>query len=820
MSQPVKTTGVIPFPKDPSSAPKPPTKTSRLERSNAKWDSHKTEIYQMYVDQNLTLKETMNTMESKHAFKASLRKWKMKIKEWNFEKNLPANEMAFIAAKAEKRKAEDGKETVFYRGDVWIGPERIENFKKRRLTATDMADFPIIVDTPANVTYHTPPAQNDPFNGEYLLLELDEEPGTAPSLYHEGQGRAQDQDQDKDPGAIIHICERLENNLLEGVDATARTSQGSMHGAIDGPETPTETLEIATAGPSYRRSSTSDISQALDTSTSPTVPESKSTDTIGDDNKNTSSSVIIISAEAILDLLHGLPAIPIDPDVFLGILERLPTLSTSHAANDIDEVKEHEGNLICDDKFFHANAIFVKDSIDAALKLPLELAVHSSVLSIATAKNSSIVRSKLLSLLENIRASDEYCAKGFFIDALVELAEASVSYLRFSSNRLSSNQLSSNQLSSNRPTYRIHIELAVRDLAGCIVKHLPNETTWDQGFFTRLPPTERLRVLASLADDFYQSDFLEAAEILFRHLIIQIQLENSDGLCVHHSFREELARLSIISLVRSFMHHYPFNVTGLVDQHPFRLAASRFHEVWEIYHGQEDEDDEDQNPGQQIKILSRTFFEYSGQDDQIMMFSKVVLLGNLCSRLGWHETANHVFELSLNHKSFPFEVLDWNLSREKACGHAWHALNLQRQEDWPNSVKALYDGYKELACSKLISTEKGDYLQLVMFLRSVLEKVPQPLTAEALDLIEYDKTIDEHSKATWERNYHQVFVKPNVEYIRTSTVPASVSSFLGGISSVPGSMSTGRYGVTYSDSVGTEVSLNYSALFPWVMTEQ
>lgn len=69
----------------------------------------------------------------------------MKIKEWNFEKNLPANEMAFIAAKAEKRRADEGKETIFFRGDMWIGPERIENFKKRKLTATDMADLPVII---------------------------------------------------------------------------------------------------------------------------------------------------------------------------------------------------------------------------------------------------------------------------------------------------------------------------------------------------------------------------------------------------------------------------------------------------------------------------------------------------------------------------------------------------------------------------------------------------------------------------------------------------------------------------------------------------
>ena len=67
------------------------------------------------------------------------------MKEWNFEKNLPANEMAFIAAKVDKRKFEEGKDTNFFRGNIKIEAGRIENFKKRKLTVTDMVDLPILV---------------------------------------------------------------------------------------------------------------------------------------------------------------------------------------------------------------------------------------------------------------------------------------------------------------------------------------------------------------------------------------------------------------------------------------------------------------------------------------------------------------------------------------------------------------------------------------------------------------------------------------------------------------------------------------------------
>jgi hypothetical protein len=57
----------------------------------------------------------------------------MTLKDWNFEKNVPANEMGFVVSKAEKRKLVEGKDTVFFRGDTQISSDRIEHFKKRKV---------------------------------------------------------------------------------------------------------------------------------------------------------------------------------------------------------------------------------------------------------------------------------------------------------------------------------------------------------------------------------------------------------------------------------------------------------------------------------------------------------------------------------------------------------------------------------------------------------------------------------------------------------------------------------------------------------------
>jgi hypothetical protein len=61
----------------------------------------------------------------------SIRKYKMKLKEWNFDKHLPATNMGIILAKDTMRATEEGKETVFFNGGQEINAERIENFKKR-----------------------------------------------------------------------------------------------------------------------------------------------------------------------------------------------------------------------------------------------------------------------------------------------------------------------------------------------------------------------------------------------------------------------------------------------------------------------------------------------------------------------------------------------------------------------------------------------------------------------------------------------------------------------------------------------------------------
>lgn len=65
--------------------------------------------------------------------RSSERKWKVKLKEWNFEKNISAKEMSFMVEKAEKRKRDEGKYTTFLRGGMEIPKEKFDQHKRRKV---------------------------------------------------------------------------------------------------------------------------------------------------------------------------------------------------------------------------------------------------------------------------------------------------------------------------------------------------------------------------------------------------------------------------------------------------------------------------------------------------------------------------------------------------------------------------------------------------------------------------------------------------------------------------------------------------------------
>ncbi|KAE8453845.1 hypothetical protein EG329_007621 [Mollisiaceae sp. DMI_Dod_QoI] len=121
------------------------------------------------------------------------RKWKEKLKEWNFEKNLSKNEMKIVIAKAERRTTEEGKDTVFFHHGNMIPPAKVSAWK-RRVTSISSSPFnpyaseypSSIIDspltsaeeTPATIAYFTPYCLglSTTLDGLEQLVHLDKQP--------------------------------------------------------------------------------------------------------------------------------------------------------------------------------------------------------------------------------------------------------------------------------------------------------------------------------------------------------------------------------------------------------------------------------------------------------------------------------------------------------------------------------------------------------------------------------------------------------------------------------------------------------------------
>ncbi|KAK0113497.1 hypothetical protein ONS95_013753 [Cadophora gregata] len=356
MSQATELSDPLSGPENPNMGSRPTTKSGRREKSDAKWESYKGEIQQLYVEQGRPLKSVMQVLETKYGFKFSLRSWKAKMKKWNFEKNLPANEMAFIAAKADKRKADECKDTVFFRGGIKIESERIDNFKKRKLTATDMADLPIIVDTPCNMTYHTPTAAG---------LELGE---TEAIITH-----------DSSIGQSLHANFELGDEEYHGSAIKDLGAKNYIPNVVNRPGETLDAEQHSTGCIGDKTSGRSDPGSLN--------PEGG----IIMENRNGSYPQVIFNAETIRNFLHGIPARPIALDIFLDLLTQFPT--RTHDIDDADSqstIFNDDSAFSFGDEFFDMNAKFIIDSISSDSNSPADLSVEltteSGVMVVPTAR--------------------------------------------------------------------------------------------------------------------------------------------------------------------------------------------------------------------------------------------------------------------------------------------------------------------------------------------------------------------------------------------------------------------------------------------------
>ncbi|KAL9072694.1 MAG: hypothetical protein Q9161_003403 [Pseudevernia consocians] len=96
------------------------------------WETHRSTIKRLYLDEDKTLKNVMDTMERDYGHKATIKMYKSRINKWGLDKNCKAKEMKAIARKKVERDA-IGKASLFQiRGRQVDIEEVLRHFKRKR----------------------------------------------------------------------------------------------------------------------------------------------------------------------------------------------------------------------------------------------------------------------------------------------------------------------------------------------------------------------------------------------------------------------------------------------------------------------------------------------------------------------------------------------------------------------------------------------------------------------------------------------------------------------------------------------------------------
>ncbi|KAI0454976.1 hypothetical protein F5B21DRAFT_473344 [Xylaria acuta] len=160
----------LPGPSEPDPSSGIPWVRKRTRYGHLDWVAHRNEIRRLYLEEDRTLKETMDIMAKTYSFNASEKLYKKKFKEWGWPKNLPVEMAVFITQKTRERKQEENKDTVFIYGGRHFDYKRAEDtISRARRSRKDQ--LPINAETPEGVRYETPVAlipspENDAISDE------------------------------------------------------------------------------------------------------------------------------------------------------------------------------------------------------------------------------------------------------------------------------------------------------------------------------------------------------------------------------------------------------------------------------------------------------------------------------------------------------------------------------------------------------------------------------------------------------------------------------------------------------------------------------
>ncbi|KAM0354194.1 hypothetical protein ACHAPU_001229 [Fusarium lateritium] len=129
------------------------SRPSREQVPAEAWESFKSTIRTLYLEERKPLKEVMSVMADKYGFQATPKMYKTRFSQWGFVKNNTEDEVKRLLSMKFQRDAE-GKVSEFVRNGKVVN---LGTYLKRKgVTEYDLVDFELPADLPAHIRCRTP----------------------------------------------------------------------------------------------------------------------------------------------------------------------------------------------------------------------------------------------------------------------------------------------------------------------------------------------------------------------------------------------------------------------------------------------------------------------------------------------------------------------------------------------------------------------------------------------------------------------------------------------------------------------------------------
>ncbi|KAL2156675.1 hypothetical protein VTH82DRAFT_1420 [Thermothelomyces myriococcoides] len=149
-----------------------PSMQDLYTRTPEEWQEHKETITRLYLHEKLTLNEVMEYMALNHAFFATPKMYRTRIRRWGIDKNNKGSEVAYML-RLKKQRDTQGKKSSFFIRNRPVDWEDVERYLSRNPNFWAKYGGNDALDLSSEITCMTPPGSPPPSSPSAVPQKID-----------------------------------------------------------------------------------------------------------------------------------------------------------------------------------------------------------------------------------------------------------------------------------------------------------------------------------------------------------------------------------------------------------------------------------------------------------------------------------------------------------------------------------------------------------------------------------------------------------------------------------------------------------------------